>query len=640
MAIHFHRKTLKQMQAEADWSEAEQTLLDEAHTGEVIIAETRPEVASDANRIRAELIRHITLGGCETCRVPDKGVAVAGAFITGTLDLQGCDTPLSLWLDNCRFDSQPNLMDARLGAVFMPGCAMPGMNAHRLHVTRDILLSHNFTSKGAVNLNSAQIGQAVACVGCTVDGQGDTALNMDGINIGADLHLRDGFIAKGLVTLTGANVTGQIACNGGTFDGQGGTALNMNAITVANIFLCDHFKAKGVVDLVGAKVTGQIDFDGGTFDGQGGSSLIMKAVTIDDELFMSEHFIATGLVEIQRCTITKNLRLNGGTFKGGIAAEALTVGGTLYSHDITDWTGPFDLTDAHVGRLHDDAQSWAKADPLILNGFRYDRLSGDMRISERLDWLARKLDKDQPPPPAPDGDGWREKAHRWFLAHADEKATHVDPQPYTHLARVLRDKGMLLGAARVLEARDERISKALFQRALRMDDTRPSASVGSVALAALRRGWDIAVMRPVFGYGQQPIRALKFVLMILVFNTALYFTAYRTGQMAPTSDVVLTSSDWVSAVDAYDNGTGRKPMLVWADSASAQDYTTFNAPLYAFDLFIPLDALGQEAAWAPSPVRGFWGMLGFATGWLTQLLGWMITAIAAAAVAGIVGKKD
>jgi hypothetical protein len=81
-------------------------------------------------------------------------------------------------------------------------------------------------------------------------------------------------------------------------------------------------------------------------------------------------------------------------------------------------------------------------------------------------------------------------------------------------------------------------------------------------------------------------------------------------------------------------------LQAWKKEEAAQDYTTFNAALYALDLFIPLDALGQEAAWAPSPVRGVWGTIGFATGWLTQLSGWLITAIAAAAVAGIVGRKD
>lgn len=167
-------------------------------------------------------------------------------------------------------------------------------------------------------------------------------------------------------------------------------------------------------------------------------------------------------------------------------------------------------------------------------------------------------------------------------------------------------------------------------------------TLGSVVLASLRRGWDRWLMKPLFAYGHQPSRALKTVVIILLLNTALYFVAYRTDQMAPTSAVVLTSQDWTDHVALLDGAldTGARTLHLWDQTATAKDYTTFQPFLYALDLFIPLDALGQEEAWAPSPTRGLWGQVGFWSGWLTQLSGWLITAIAAAAVAGIVGRKD
>ncbi|QFT62209.1 hypothetical protein [Roseivivax sp. THAF30] len=216
-----------------------------------------------------------------------------------------------------------------------------------------------------------------------------------------------------------------------------------------------------------------------------------------------------------------------------------------------------------------------------------------------------------------------------------------DPQPYTQLAKVLREQGMALGAARVLEARDRRVLDATFNRRMAAVDGSLAADV-EAALALVKRpfDWLFGVM---FGYGHRPGRALFAVLGILALNWALYAQVWEAGQMAPTSDVVLTSEAWTRHVALMPDGdldTSVNTLRAWTDSEAAQDYTTFNAPLYALDLFIPLDALGQEAAWAPSPVRGIWGTLGFATGWLTQLSGWLITAIAAAAVAGIVGRKD
>lgn len=94
-------------------------------------------------------------------------------------------------------------------------------------------------------------------------------------------------------------------------------------------------------------------------------------------------------------------------------------------------------------------------------------------------------------------------------------------------------------------------------------------------------------------------------------------------------------------MQAHEADPGRPlPFAVWRGSASAQDYETFHAGLFALDVSVPLDAQGQEAAWAPSPVRGIWGWIGFYVKSLSQIMGWLITAAGAAAVTGLVGRKD
>lgn len=62
--------------------------------------------------------------------------------------------------------------------------------------------------------------------------------------------------------------------------------------------------------------------------------------------------------------------------------------------------------------------------------------------------------------------------------------------------------------------------------------------------------------------------------------------------------------------------------------------------LYALDLFVPLDALGQENAWAPSKDRGWWGTIGYYARMPIQMSGWIITAKSAAVVTGLVGRKE
>ncbi|MDU8911752.1 hypothetical protein [Aestuariicoccus sp. MJ-SS9] len=414
MSIAFHRKTLAEMEAERPWTEAERTLLDKAHTGYVILSETRPDAATDTVEIRADLIRHITLGGCETCRVPDKGTSVQGAFVTGELDLEGCESPLDLYLSNCRFDTQPMLMDARLGAVLLPGCHLPGLDAHRLRVTRSVLLNRKFKSDGPIDLKGARIGQSLACVDGTFDGQGHPALNANAITIGASLSLSKGFTAKGMVDLTRATIGGQVDCSDGTFDGKGKVALNANAITIgADLFLREGFSAKGTVDLIGANVGGQVACVGGTFDGQGHPALNANAITIGASLFMRRGFTAKGSVVLVRARIDGNLQCPEATFERGLNLEGATIGGGFFWQDVTAFSGALDLTDTHVGRLEDDAESWAGADPLRLNGFRYDRLGGTLSVSQRLDWLAGKREREILPVIGKQDDGsWNPAPHR------------------------------------------------------------------------------------------------------------------------------------------------------------------------------------------------------------------------------------
>ncbi|WP_084862375.1 hypothetical protein [Salibaculum halophilum] len=160
-----------------------------------------------------------------------------------------------------------------------------------------------------------------------------------------------------------------------------------------------------------------------------------------------------------------------------------------------------------------------------------------------------------------------------------------------------------------------------------------------------------------FGYGHAPARALIWVAVILAVAWAVYGTAYAAGQMAPNSDVVLTSGAWWVAVaagcapvdwaavgwslTAPINVDCTMPLHDWlATAPAADDYESFKGGLYALDLFVPLDALGQERAWAPSRDRGWLGWLGYALRMPIQMAGWLITAVGAAVLTGLVGRKD
>ncbi|MCY4337125.1 MAG: hypothetical protein OXC60_20955 [Litoreibacter sp.] len=233
----------------------------------------------------------------------------------------------------------------------------------------------------------------------------------------------------------------------------------------------------------------------------------------------------------------------------------------------------------------------------------------------------------------------------------------VSAQPYTHLARLYDKMGERLPGAHVRYVREKLLRQAQYAR-VRVEMPGPWSTrfFFRVVMAELRRASDF-VFGSLFGYGHKPARALGAFAVLWLATVILYSATYSNGQMAPNSDVILTSTDWQEAVELYDeraialkkgevppalpkDARCDMPLCIWETSKTHQDYETFNRYAYALDLFIPLDSLGQEAAWAPSKDRGALGAFAYWMRWPIQMAGWIITAVGAATLTGLVGRKE
>ena len=393
-----------------------------------------------------------------------------------------------------------------------------------------------------------------------------------------------------------------------------------------DLHLRGGFQAIGLVDLVGAKITGQLACDGGKFLAKG-MALNCSAISVGVDVFLRTGFEARGWVDLKRAEIAGNLQMSGATLNTGLDAKGMRVRAGFIWKDVTGDGIEVDLIDAHVGTLVDSPGSWQSVKMLRLSSFRYDRIESDMDVQERLDWLAKH----------------------------DATARRFTPQPYVQLANVLRRQGFAGDAARVLVRREDKQRRQEYldgQAAHKQSrdhlngDLRPAAASlwadGKFALNVLKRaaGYLFGLM---FGYGHQPARVLPWIAAILGITICFAQQIHIHGQFAPTSSVVLTSQDWLDSFPTDpvpDSPLWRVQLDAWAQTTSGRDCTSFSAFLYALDLFIPLDALGQEKNWAPSAERGWWGEWGHRLRWLVQMAGWVITAIGAAVVTGLIGRRD
>jgi hypothetical protein len=331
---------------------------------------------------------------------------------------------------------------------------------------------------------------------------------------------------------------------------------------------------------------------------------------------------------LNRAVIAGTLELLGATLTKGLDAQGMRVRARFFWGDVTDDGITVDLINAQVGTLVDGPGFRQSVKKLRLSSFRYERIESDMDVQERLDWLAKH----------------------------DATALRFTPQPYVQLANVLRRQGFAGDAARVLVRREDkqRLQEYLDGRAAHKQsrdhlngDLRPAAASvwadGKYVLNVLKFavGYLFGLM---FGYGHQPARVLPWIAAILGITIWFAQQIHIHGQFAPTSSVVLTSQDWLDSFPTEplhpSSPLWRAQMDAWAQTTSGRDYTSFSAFLYALDLFIPLDALGQEKNWAPSAERGGWGEWGHRLRWLVQMAGWVITAIGAAVLTGLIGRRD
>jgi hypothetical protein len=554
----------------------------------------RPVKLSAATKVRAELLRFLMLGGDAENPVHPSGVHVSSAWITGPLDLEACESQIALMLECCTLDEVPVLVDAQLGGVYLSGSKIPGLNGQRLRVQGNLVLSMlpladslacDFFSTGVVDLSGVQISGQLICAGGKFWADEDIALNLDGATLGSDVLLTDGFFAKGEVSFCRATIQGHLACNGGHFSNPHKTALNCRRAEMkSSVFLENNFWAEGEVDFVWANIVGSLSLQGCRIDG-----LLELSSLIVGQTFIFER--------------VKGFVLDLDLTHGDSNLDALSPPiSRIYLHE------------ARVDVLSDDIESWDQMGEVELSGFQYRSVQSRMMLGDRLALFRRSM-----------------------------RRGRFDCFPYNEYASFLRRSGNQEGAIQVVLERERRL-----RIAERQEIARRGYEWSIVVLLLVLRS---SAYRAFLGYGYRPDYSLFWSVIIILGAYALFAQVYNVGQFAPNSDIILNSTHWLDAVALSDAlkpiGIDVPPLYLWAGHdpvavpmPPSVDYETFGPFLYAVDLFLPLDTIGQTEAWAPSKDRGWWGKIGYYARMPIQLMGWIITALVAALLTGLIGKRD
>ena len=343
--------------------------------------------------------------------------------------------------------------------------------------------------------------------------------------------------------------------------------------------------------------------------------LNLQGASVTQNVFLRGNFKAKGEVSLVGAKIGGQLSCDGGSFENAdgdalIAQDAEI--GSLHWKKVTVPSGSVDFYSAHIHAMADDAKSWPERGRLFLDGMRYDRLVATFTDAEgRLEWLAK----------------------------GDRSNGAFTPQPYTQLAKVLREMGHERDARAVLIAKERKLAAERIaqdrQRAQELWAGRQGVR-GDIGWHWLRRTgfklWN-GLARRLVGYGYAPQFAFYWMVGTVAVLTGLYLLCWRFGGMVPNSEVILNSADWAAAMAESPLAPGR----IWAESDVGRHYETFSALIYASDVFIPLIDFAQQSAWTATTANWI-GYVAFRLNFLAEGFGWFLTAMGAAAITGIIRR--
>lgn len=300
-----------------------------------------PDVEDSTREVRANLLRFLLLGGEEGARPHEKGIRVQGAWVTGTLDLEGCRIPRDIGLKKCRFDAAPILRSAILDSVFLDGSIMPGLQADRIEARGTISL-RGAALTGGVLVEGGRIGGNLDCNGIIVDAAKDHAIHAEDLD--ASSILLRGAVIKGSIRLSGAKLSGDVDAFNLRVTNDEMPAIDAGAIETRGSVVLRSARVEGTLRLVSARIS---------------SDLILQNVILANPGKMA--------LQLNNAVIIGILMLNGRAKVSGV----------------------LDLTGATIGTIHDTIAAWPTAGDLLLNRCLYQAIvEGPVDAKTRIGWLA------------------------------------------------------------------------------------------------------------------------------------------------------------------------------------------------------------------------------------------------------------
>jgi len=584
----------------------------EVHLIESLNKEETCQSNSEANTIRAELIRHLCLDPKTYENCPSKEISINGAFIEGDLNLINVEIKLLLTFRNCNFEGQINLAGAKLPSLDLTGSRIKGLYASRVEIKQSLILCQSDDAQqrpfSATNvfLGGAIIHGNLNCDGGQFYGGHEETFFAEHISVGNNFLLRRATI-NGTLHIMFATIKGNLECDGMQITNPEKITIFAENITVSgNVYLRKieitdkssekkpwPFISEGEVVFTGARIAGNLECQAASLSNASRRAFSGDKMQVDGVVLFREFLIAKGEVRFYAAQMDE-LDCTNGVFDN--PSGDCFVGSYMNVKRAFKWfdvscEGRVILYKAKVTHLVDTYSSWPQKPGLLeLDDFEYEMIETEPEIGfSRLKWLELQIPRD----------GIKAKFQRIidrtynrFQNDPSQKRKIVLPhipgiQPYEQLILVLNKMGWYTEAKKIQIAKNRYVTKYLTH----------GVKFGR---------W----IQSLVDYGYSPIKALVPMIIMVILGAWCFQQAYDNQTITPTSSPVSVESTFYP-------------------------YPEFNSILYSIDVFLPIVDLHQEEYWIPN--SGYpYGEYYYYYMVFHIAAGWFLTTLFVAAISGLV----
>jgi hypothetical protein len=248
--------------------------------------------------VRAAVLRALLLNGPqEDGEIP--ALKLAGARITGTLDLRYGTCDHAVRLSHCHFAGVPQLYGSRLRQLNLSASVLPGLIAGAMRV-EGVLRMSDCLVRGPVRLGGAQIANALFMERAHLSAPDapEPLLQLNQLTTGDDLWA-PGLRIDGEMRLNGAHIAGSINLNEARLSRPGQPVLDAETLTVEGDVRMRHARVRGWIGLRGARITGRLDLSYAHLVNPGDAALRASSCTLG-ELWLRRGAPMEGTLNLRR----------------------------------------------------------------------------------------------------------------------------------------------------------------------------------------------------------------------------------------------------------------------------------------------------------------------------------------------------